>query len=64
VIIVVHPEPNTALCDGDQALVDSDLRQLASVAANLPPLMGRTLTPPLAAPSDRQEDRRPSPVAG
>jgi 3-deoxy-7-phosphoheptulonate synthase len=64
VIIDVHPEPNTALCDGDQALVDSDIRQLASVAANLSPLMGRTLTPPLAAPGDQREDRRPSPVAG
>jgi 3-deoxy-7-phosphoheptulonate synthase len=42
----VHPEPETALCDGDQALLDSDIRELASVAAHLPPLMGRTLTPP------------------
>ena len=49
VIIDVHPEPKMALCDGDQALVDSDIRQLASIAANLSPLMGRTLTPPLAA---------------
>jgi 3-deoxy-7-phosphoheptulonate synthase len=43
-----------ALCDGDQALLDSDIRELASVAAHLPPLMGRTLTPP----------RDPSAVAG
>jgi 3-deoxy-7-phosphoheptulonate synthase len=42
----VHPEPKMALCDGDQALLDSDIRELASVASHLPPLMGRTLTPP------------------
>ena len=46
IIVDVHPEPELALCDGDQALLDSDLRELASVAAHLPPLMGRTLTPP------------------
>jgi 3-deoxy-7-phosphoheptulonate synthase len=48
-IIDVHPEPTTALCDGDQALQDTDIRELASIAANLPPLVGRTLTPPLGA---------------
>src|SRR5262244_3578769 len=62
VIIDVHPEPNMALCDGDQALVDSDIRQLASIAANLPPLMGRTLTPALDPTTG--PDRQPSPVAG
>src|SRR4249919_3754851 len=51
VIIDVHPEPKTALCDGDQALVESDIREIASIAAHLSPLMGRTLTP-----------RQPSPV--
>jgi len=52
-----------AMCDGDQALVDADIRQLASIAANLSPLMGRTLTPPLPAGRE-QQDRQPSPVAG
>jgi 3-deoxy-7-phosphoheptulonate synthase len=51
IIIDVHPTPETALCDGAQALIDSDMRELASVAVNLPPLVGRTLTPaPAAAP--------------
>jgi 3-deoxy-7-phosphoheptulonate synthase len=45
IIIDVHPSPDTALCDGAQALIDSDMRELASVAANLPPLVGRTLAP-------------------
>ena len=45
VIVDVHPHPESALCDGPQALVDSDLRELAAVAADLPPLVGRTLTP-------------------
>jgi len=64
VIIDVHPEPKMALCDGDQALVDSDIRQLASVAANLSPLMGRTLTPALEPRQSPGQDRHPSPVAG
>jgi 3-deoxy-7-phosphoheptulonate synthase len=52
IIIDVHPQPESALCDGAQALVDADMRELASVAANLPPLVGRTLTPaPEVAPA-------------
>ncbi len=52
IIIDVHPHPETALCDGAQALVAADMRELASVAVNLPPLVGRTLTPaPAAAPA-------------
>jgi 3-deoxy-7-phosphoheptulonate synthase len=50
IIIDVHPRPDTALCDGAQALVDADLRELASVAVNLPPLVGRTLTSAPTAP--------------
>ncbi len=51
VIIDVHPTPESALCDGAQALVDEDMRELASVAANLSPLVGRTLVPaPATAP--------------
>jgi 3-deoxy-7-phosphoheptulonate synthase len=45
IIIDVHPTPESALCDGAQALEDADMRELASVAANLPPLVGRTLVP-------------------
>jgi 3-deoxy-7-phosphoheptulonate synthase len=45
IIIDVHPRPDTALCDGAQALIDSDMRELASVASNLSPLVGRTLVP-------------------
>ncbi|MFF8960942.1 3-deoxy-7-phosphoheptulonate synthase [Streptomyces sp. NPDC014894] len=46
VIIDVHPEPKTALCDGDQALVESDVRAVAEAVRVLSPLMGRTLTMP------------------
>ena len=49
IIVDVHPHPESALCDGPQALVEDDLRELASVAAHLSPLVGRTLTPALAA---------------
>jgi 3-deoxy-7-phosphoheptulonate synthase len=45
IIVDVHPHPETALCDGPQALIESDLRELASVALHLSPLIGRTLTP-------------------
>jgi 3-deoxy-7-phosphoheptulonate synthase len=41
VIVDVHPRPEEALCDGPQALVGSDLRQLASAVRQLPPLLGR-----------------------
>jgi 3-deoxy-7-phosphoheptulonate synthase len=43
-IVDIHPEPQHALCDGDQALIEADLAGLASAAAQLSPLMGRTLT--------------------
>jgi len=47
IIVDVHPHPDQALCDGPQALVDSDLDQLAAAVRDLPPLLGRTLaTPP------------------
>jgi 3-deoxy-7-phosphoheptulonate synthase len=55
IIVDVHPHPETALCDGPQALIESDLRELASVAHHLSPLVGRTLTPapPVSAQSRR-----------
>ena len=51
IIVDVHPHPESALCDGPQALIESDLRELASIAHHLSPLVGRTLTPapPIAA---------------
>ncbi|MDN3358638.1 3-deoxy-7-phosphoheptulonate synthase [Actinomadura sp. DC4] len=51
-IIDIHPEPKMALCDGDQALVDSDLAEIARIGAELSALMGRVLTPaPDASPA-------------
>jgi 3-deoxy-7-phosphoheptulonate synthase len=44
VIIDVHPHPEAALCDGPQALVDGDLRELARTVRDLPPMVGRALT--------------------
>lgn len=41
IIVDVHPHPDTALCDGPQALVDGDLRALAAAVRALPPLMDR-----------------------
>jgi 3-deoxy-7-phosphoheptulonate synthase len=52
IIVDVHPHPDSALCDGPQALVESDLRELAAVAAHLSPLAGRTLTPAPASPRE------------
>jgi 3-deoxy-7-phosphoheptulonate synthase len=45
IIVDMHPHPETALCDGPQALVGADIRELASIAQHLPPIVGRTLTP-------------------
>jgi 3-deoxy-7-phosphoheptulonate synthase len=41
IIVDVHPHPDTALCDGPQALVDGDLRALAAAVRAFPPLVGR-----------------------
>jgi len=41
VIVDVHPPPEQALCDGPQALVDSDRMELAEAMRTLPPLLGR-----------------------
>ncbi|MEU3307631.1 3-deoxy-7-phosphoheptulonate synthase [Nocardiopsis sp. NPDC055551] len=45
IIVDVHPNPETALCDGPQALVEEDLGVLRDVAGTLATLSGRTLTP-------------------
>lgn len=44
VMVDVHPNPETARCDGAQALVEDDLRDLATAVRQLPPLVGRTPT--------------------
>jgi 3-deoxy-7-phosphoheptulonate synthase len=62
IIVDVHPHPETALCDGPQALVESDLRELASVALHLSPLVGRTLTP-APRPVPRSPSPAPSPAS-
>jgi 3-deoxy-7-phosphoheptulonate synthase len=41
IIVDVHPEPEAALVDGAQALVNGDLRALAQAVLQLPPLLGR-----------------------
>ncbi|MCW2757405.1 MAG: aroF [Nocardioidaceae bacterium] len=41
VIVDVHPDPESALCDGPQALVGAELRALAQAVRQLPPLLGR-----------------------
>jgi 3-deoxy-7-phosphoheptulonate synthase len=46
VIIDVHPEPAKALCDGDQALADDDIRRLAEVMRSMPAMLGRILALP------------------
>ncbi|MBJ7356209.1 MAG: 3-deoxy-7-phosphoheptulonate synthase [Nocardioides sp.] len=40
-IVDVHPQPETALCDGPQALAGSDLRELAQAVRRLPRAVGR-----------------------
>lgn len=40
-IVDVHPSPETALCDGPQALHGTGLRELAQAVRKLPPALGR-----------------------
>jgi 3-deoxy-7-phosphoheptulonate synthase len=42
IMVDVHPHPDAALCDGPQALVDGDLRELARACRQFPPLLGRS----------------------
>ena len=42
VIVDVHPQPDVALCDGPQALVEDDLADLARTIEDLTVYMGRT----------------------
>jgi 3-deoxy-7-phosphoheptulonate synthase len=48
IIVDMHPQPATALCDGDQALTGEDITELATIVQTLPPLLGRHLAPALA----------------
>jgi len=41
VIVDVHPDPETALCDGPQALLGTELRELAQAVRRLPEAVGR-----------------------
>jgi 3-deoxy-7-phosphoheptulonate synthase len=41
VLVDVHPHPELALCDGQQALDGAELRELATAVRRLPPVMGR-----------------------
>jgi 3-deoxy-7-phosphoheptulonate synthase len=41
VIVDVHPNPETALCDGPQALLGTELRELAQAVRQMPPVVGR-----------------------
>ncbi|TAK71083.1 MAG: 3-deoxy-7-phosphoheptulonate synthase [Actinomycetota bacterium] len=41
IIVDVHPHPESARCDGPQALIDSDLRALAQAVRQFAPLLGR-----------------------
>ncbi len=43
VIVDIHPDPQSALCDGPQALYGEDLAQLAAACRDLPPAVGRRL---------------------
>ncbi|HEV7192208.1 MAG TPA: 3-deoxy-7-phosphoheptulonate synthase [Jatrophihabitantaceae bacterium] len=48
VMVDVHPSPETALCDGAQALYGDLLDELAAAVTTIPPLLGRTSAAHLA----------------
>jgi 3-deoxy-7-phosphoheptulonate synthase len=43
-MVDVHPDPDSALCDGPQALRTADLEALADALYRIPPLVGRAAT--------------------
>jgi 3-deoxy-7-phosphoheptulonate synthase len=45
-MVDVHPDPESALCDGPQALVQADVEQLAASLRDLAPIVGRVLSRP------------------
>jgi 3-deoxy-7-phosphoheptulonate synthase len=47
-MVDVHPHPETALCDGAQALNGDALAELARAVTTIPPLLGRTSAAHLA----------------
>ncbi len=47
IIVDMHPEPRRALCDGDQALVESDIAGIVSATTKLSSLMGRAFARPV-----------------
>jgi 3-deoxy-7-phosphoheptulonate synthase len=49
VMVDVHPTPESALCDGPQALVGDALKELSEAVATIPPLLGRTSAAHLAS---------------
>jgi 3-deoxy-7-phosphoheptulonate synthase len=48
VMVDVHPHPESALCDGAQALNGDALDELARAVTAIPPLLGRTSAAHLA----------------
>src|ERR1700749_518342 len=46
IMVDLHPEPGTALCDGPQALVDVDLQELTKAVREIPPMLGRRVVTP------------------
>lgn len=51
VIVDIHPQPESALCDGAQALVAADIPEFAAIARTLVPVMGRKMAPQTASRS-------------
>jgi 3-deoxy-7-phosphoheptulonate synthase len=49
VMVDVHPHPESALCDGAQALNGDTLDELARAVTAIPPLLGRTSAAHLAS---------------
>lgn len=49
ILVDVHPDPETALCDGPQSLAGADVRELASALRRLVPASGRVPGEPFPA---------------
>jgi 3-deoxy-7-phosphoheptulonate synthase len=53
VMVDVHPQPETARCDGAQALHGASLEELTIAVATIPPLVGRSLAVFAGEPGSR-----------
>jgi 3-deoxy-7-phosphoheptulonate synthase len=54
IIVEVHPDPDEAICDGPQALLEDHFEDFARAVEQAAALAGKTLAPPKGAQTGRE----------